>query len=55
MQVFFGVLLGTMMLGQAAPNLENIGNARGAAGAVYKLIDMVNCLLIHLFILSAVP
>uniref|UniRef100_A0A8C4SJI5 ATP-binding cassette sub-family B member 5 n=1 Tax=Erpetoichthys calabaricus TaxID=27687 RepID=A0A8C4SJI5_ERPCA len=37
--VFFSVLIGTFSLGQAAPNLESIANARGAAYEVYKTID----------------
>lgn len=41
-QVFLGVLFGTMSLGHAAPNIEYIANAKGAAAAVYKLIDLVS-------------
>ncbi|XP_040218089.1 ATP-dependent translocase ABCB1-like isoform X2 [Rana temporaria] len=37
--VFFSVLIGTFSLGQAAPNLESISNARGAAYEVYSIID----------------
>ncbi|KAG8435252.1 hypothetical protein GDO86_013268 [Hymenochirus boettgeri] len=37
--VFFSVLIGTFSLGQAAPNLESIANARGAAYEVYKTIN----------------
>ncbi|XP_073541681.1 ATP-dependent translocase ABCB1-like isoform X2 [Phyllobates terribilis] len=37
--VFFSVLIGTFSLGQAAPNLESISNARGAAYEVYKVIN----------------
>ncbi|KAM3913524.1 ATP-dependent translocase ABCB1-like [Leptodactylus fuscus] len=37
--VFFSVLIGTFSLGQAAPNLESIANARGAAYEVYKVIN----------------
>ncbi|XP_069835208.1 ATP-dependent translocase ABCB1-like [Dendropsophus ebraccatus] len=37
--VFFSVLIGTFSLGQAAPNLESISNARGAAYEVYRLIN----------------
>ncbi|XP_018080828.1 ATP-dependent translocase ABCB1 isoform X2 [Xenopus laevis] len=36
--VFFSVLIGTFSLGQAAPNLESIASARGAAYEVYKII-----------------
>ena len=36
-----GVLIGTMSLGQAMPNLEFISTARGAAAAVWEIIDLV--------------
>ncbi|XP_039593488.1 ATP-dependent translocase ABCB1-like [Polypterus senegalus] len=39
--VFFSVLTGTFSLGQAAPNLESIASARGAAYEVYKTIDEI--------------
>ncbi|NXW69143.1 MDR1 protein, partial [Hirundo rustica] len=37
--VFFSVLVGAFSLGQAAPNLENVSSARGAAYEVYKIIN----------------
>ncbi|KAM4636208.1 ATP-dependent translocase ABCB1-like isoform 1-T2 [Discoglossus pictus] len=37
--VFFSVLIGTFSLGQAAPNIESISNARGAAYEVYNIIN----------------
>ena len=37
-----GVMIGTMSLGHAAPNLEYISSARGAAAAVFSVIDQVN-------------
>ncbi|XP_035174709.1 ATP-binding cassette sub-family B member 5 isoform X1 [Oxyura jamaicensis] len=37
--VFFSVLVGTFSLGQAAPNLESVSNARGAAYEVYRIIN----------------
>ncbi|NXC04269.1 MDR1 protein, partial [Orthonyx spaldingii] len=37
--VFFSVLVGAFSLGQAAPNLESVANARGAAYEVYKIIS----------------
>ncbi|OCT75763.1 hypothetical protein XELAEV_18030950mg [Xenopus laevis] len=37
--VFFSVLVGTFALGQATPNIESLANARGAAFAVYKIIN----------------
>ncbi|XP_061853387.1 ATP-binding cassette sub-family B member 5 [Colius striatus] len=37
--VFFSVLVGAFSLGQAAPNLESVANARGAAYEVYRVIN----------------
>ncbi|XP_064023312.1 ATP-binding cassette sub-family B member 5 [Pogoniulus pusillus] len=37
--VFFSVLVGAFSLGQAAPNLESVANARGAAYEVYQIIN----------------
>uniref|UniRef100_A0A8C9NL63 ABC-type xenobiotic transporter n=1 Tax=Serinus canaria TaxID=9135 RepID=A0A8C9NL63_SERCA len=37
--VFFSVLVGAFCLGQAAPNLESVASARGAAYEVYKIIN----------------
>ncbi|NWW55276.1 MDR1 protein, partial [Pedionomus torquatus] len=37
--VFFSVLVGAFSLGQAAPNLESLANARGAAYEVYQIIN----------------
>ncbi|KAM6282251.1 ATP-binding cassette sub-family B member 5 isoform 3-T3 [Porphyrio hochstetteri] len=37
--VFFSVLIGAFSLGQAAPNLESVANARGAAYEVYRVIS----------------
>ncbi|KAM6314849.1 LOW QUALITY PROTEIN: ATP-binding cassette sub-family B member 5 [Aegotheles albertisi] len=37
--VFFSVLIGAFSLGQAAPNLESVANARGAAYEVYRIIS----------------
>ncbi|NXS57451.1 MDR1 protein, partial [Brachypteracias leptosomus] len=37
--VFFSVLIGAFSLGQGAPNLESVSNARGAAHEVYKIIN----------------
>ena len=37
--VFFSVIIGALSLGQAAPNLENLVTAAGAATVVYKTID----------------
>ncbi|XP_069716416.1 ATP-binding cassette sub-family B member 5 [Phaenicophaeus curvirostris] len=37
--VFFSVLVGTFSIGQAAPNLESVAKARGAAYEVYQIIN----------------
>ncbi|XP_010174504.2 multidrug resistance protein 1 [Antrostomus carolinensis] len=37
--VFFSVLIGAFSLGQAAPNLESVAKARGAAYEVYRIIS----------------
>lgn len=37
--VFFSVFIGALTLGQAAPNLEKVANARGAAYEVYRIIN----------------
>ncbi|KAM4702862.1 ATP-dependent translocase ABCB1-like [Rhinophrynus dorsalis] len=37
--VFFSILMGTFSLGEAAPNLEGISKARGAAYEVYNMIN----------------
>jgi ATP-binding cassette subfamily B (MDR/TAP) protein 1 len=38
-QAFFGVLLGTMSLGQIKPNISAIAEAKGSAAAIYKILD----------------
>ena len=40
-QTFFAVLIGAFALGQAAPNMENLLTAAGAAGSIYDTIDRV--------------
>ncbi|KAJ1366072.1 Ubiquitin carboxyl-terminal hydrolase isozyme L1 [Parelaphostrongylus tenuis] len=37
--VFFSVLMGSMALGQAGPQLGALGTAMGAAGSLYEIID----------------
>ncbi|XP_076826866.1 ATP-dependent translocase ABCB1 isoform X2 [Brachyhypopomus gauderio] len=37
--VFFAVMIGAFSLGQAAPNLESVAKARGAAYSIYDTID----------------
>ncbi|RUS83275.1 hypothetical protein EGW08_008955 [Elysia chlorotica] len=39
LQVFFGVLIGSVSLGNAFNNLESMSNARGAAVRVFKIIQ----------------
>ncbi|VDM51137.1 unnamed protein product [Toxocara canis] len=39
--VFFGVMMGSMALGQAGPQFAVLGSALGAAGAILEIIDRV--------------
>lgn len=39
LQVFLGVMIGSMSLGHAFPTLEIIANARGAATKVFSIIE----------------
>lgn len=45
--VFFAVIIGAFSLGQAAPNVESILTAAGAAGQVFETIDRVSLILIE--------
>ncbi|GCC21007.1 hypothetical protein chiPu_0000170 [Chiloscyllium punctatum] len=38
-EVFFSVLIGAFSIGQTSPNIEALGNARGAAYMVFNIID----------------
>lgn len=40
-QVFFGVLMGAMNLGQASPCLEAFASGRAAAKSIFDTIDRV--------------
>ncbi len=40
-QIFFSVLTGATALGQAAPKLQAVSSARGAASQIYSIIDKV--------------
>lgn len=40
-KVFFCVLYGAYVLGQASPNIQSFASARGAAHIVYGIIDRV--------------
>ncbi|VDK42595.1 unnamed protein product [Anisakis simplex] len=39
--VFFGVMMGSMALGQAGPQFAVLGAAQGAAGTIFEIIDRV--------------
>ncbi|ELU04466.1 hypothetical protein CAPTEDRAFT_135774, partial [Capitella teleta] len=41
MTVFFCVLIGAFSIGNAAPNIQDFANSRGAAYAIYNIIDMI--------------
>ncbi|KAG4038305.1 ABC transporter B family member 2 [Phytophthora cactorum] len=38
-QAFFGVLMGTISLGQITPNISAVAEAKGAAALIYKILD----------------
>lgn len=42
MKVFFVVLYGAYIIGQASPNVQSFASARGAAYKVYNIIDHVS-------------
>jgi hypothetical protein len=46
MQVFFSIITAVFSLGQAAPHLQSLAQARGAAYALWEIIDTVNKLKI---------
>ena len=48
--VFFGIMMGSMALGQAGPQFAVIGTAQGAASAIYDIIDRVSLILTVFFI-----
>uniref|UniRef100_A0A8C4ZX91 Bile salt export pump n=1 Tax=Gadus morhua TaxID=8049 RepID=A0A8C4ZX91_GADMO len=50
LQVFFGVLIGAMNLGQASPCLEAFASGRGAATIIFETIDRVRIVDVMLFI-----
>lgn len=41
-QVFFSVLIGAFSLGHAAPSMQSLATARGAAYTVFALIEQVS-------------
>nr|XP_014435355.1 bile salt export pump isoform X3 [Pelodiscus sinensis] len=47
LQVFFGVLIGALSLGQASPSLEAFATGRGAATTIFETIDrkpVIDCM-----------
>ena len=50
--VFFAILIGAFVIGQAGPNLQKLVQAQAAGGAVYEVIDRVSEAMCPLF---AVP
>ena len=40
--VFFAILIGAFMIGQAGPNLQKLVQAQAAAGAIYEVINRVS-------------
>ena len=42
--VFFAILIGAFVIGQAGPNLQKLVQSQAAAGAVYQVIDRVRLL-----------
>jgi len=53
-QVFFCVIIASMAIGNASPNLQVIGQARGAAYFIWNIIDRVN-IKIFLLIFIQLP
>ena len=53
--VFFAILIGAFVIGQAAPNLQKLVQAQAAAGAVYEVIDRVRLLLITCKLMQTYP
>ena len=41
-KVFFAVMFGSILAGQAGPSMQGIASARGAAYQVFELIDRVS-------------
>jgi len=46
-QVFFAVMIGAFSIGNAAPNLQSLAIARGAAYTVFQIMKQVGVLLIR--------
>ena len=45
LQVFFNILIGAFAIGGAAPNMQSLGTARGAAHIIWEILDTVSVLL----------
>ncbi|KAG3233426.1 hypothetical protein PI124_g21497, partial [Phytophthora idaei] len=43
-QAFFGVLMGTISLSQISPNITAVAEAKGAAAAIYKILDTMSAI-----------
>uniref|UniRef100_K3WT79 Uncharacterized protein n=1 Tax=Globisporangium ultimum (strain ATCC 200006 / CBS 805.95 / DAOM BR144) TaxID=431595 RepID=K3WT79_GLOUD len=43
-QAFFGILLGSMSLGQISPNLSAVAEAKGSAEALFAILDTKSCI-----------
>lgn len=52
LQVFFSVIIGAFSLGNAAPGIQTLGEARGAARCVFDILDDVSD---HIFFFSFFP
>lgn len=46
-----GVMLGSMSIGYAAPQMQTLAIARGAAASVFKIIDLVSFILFFLLLM----
>ena len=47
--MFFAVLIAAFSLGNAAPNIQSFGVARGAAYTIYNLIELVSSYIPYFF------
>ncbi len=39
--IFLSVIMGSMLLGNAMPNLNDVATAKGSAGTIYGVIERV--------------
>ena len=47
--MFFGVVIGAFSIGNAAPNIQNFAESRGAAYAIFQIIDNVSATFFHYY------